>query len=313
MPRTFRTDAHLPGPSLMASCGCRHAGRRLFTGGLLGAAGLAAAGPALAATIPECKRSTFTKAVSADQMEQQAGLQYRQMLQKASSEKALAPDNHPQLQRLKYIGARMVPFTAECNSRASQWKWEVNLIGSRQINAFCMPGGKIAFYFGILSELQLSDDEVAMIMGHEAAHALLEHAREQMGKNVVTTGALRLGAALFGLGQLGDVGAQIGSQLLSLKYSRDDESEADALGLIMAARAGYDPRSGVSLWQKMAAISGGSAPSPMLSTHPSSPQRIKAIESRLPAVLPTFHASAKPDRRFNPPAKLPPAPANPGR
>jgi Zn-dependent protease with chaperone function len=202
-------------------------------------------------TIPECKRSTFTKAVSAQQVEQQAGLQYRQMLQKASGDRALAPADHPQLQRLKYIGARIVPFTHDCNDRAANWQWEVNLIGSRQINAFCMPGGKIAFYYGILAELQLSDDEVAMIMGHEAAHALLEHAREQMGKNVVTTGALRLGAALFGLGQLGDVGAQIGSQLLSLKFSRDDESEADALGLIMAAKAGYDPRSGVSLWQKM--------------------------------------------------------------
>ena len=312
MDRPFNTDAHVPRPALAAACRCALHGRRLFTGGLLGA-GLAAALPASAVTIPECKRSTFTKAVSAQQVEQQAGLQYRQMLQKASGDRALAPADHPQLQRLKYIGARIVPFTHDCNDRAANWQWEFNLIGSRQINAFCMPGGKIAFYYGILAELQLSDDEVAMIMGHEAAHALLEHAREQMGKNVVTTGALRLGAALFGLGQLGDVGAQIGSQLLSLKFSRDDESEADALGLIMAAKAGYDPRSGVSLWQKMSSGARGGAPPAMLSTHPSGPQRIKDIESRLPKVLPTFQMASKPDRRFGPPAPLPPAPAKPGR
>ena len=307
MDRPFNTDAHIPRPALASACSCPLHARRLFTGGLLGA-GLAAALPATAATIPECKRSTFTKAVSAEQVEQQAGLQYRQMLQKASGDRALAPADNPQLQRLKYIGARMVPFTSDCNDRAAKWQWEVNLIGSRQINAFCMPGGKIAFYLGILSELQLSDDEVAMIMGHEAAHALLEHAREQMGKNVVTTGALRLGAALFGLGQVGDAAAQIGSQLLSLKFSRDDESEADALGLIMAAKAGYDPRSGVTLWQKMTAASGGGAPPALLSTHPAGPTRIKDIEGKLPSALPLFQASAKPDRRFGPPARLPPAP-----
>jgi Zn-dependent protease with chaperone function len=195
MDRHFNTDAHVPRPALASACACPLHARRLFTGGLLGA-GLAAALPA-AAQIPECKRSGFTKAVSADQVEQQAGLQYRQMLQKATGDRALAPADHPQLQRLKYIGARMVPFTRDCNERAAKWNWEVNLIGSRQINAFCMPGGKIAFYFGILSELQLSDDEVAMIMGHEAAHALLEHAREQMGKNTVTTGALRLGCSAW--------------------------------------------------------------------------------------------------------------------
>ncbi|MBL8332230.1 MAG: M48 family metallopeptidase [Rubrivivax sp.] len=282
------------------ACGCSLHGRRLFTGALLGA-GLGAALPA-AAAIPECKRSQFTKAVPAETVENQAGAQYRQMLQQANGKRALAPQDHPQVQRLRYIAQRIVPFAPECNPRAANWRWEVNLIGSRQLNAFCMPGGKIAFYLGILSELQLSDDEVAMIMGHEAAHALLEHAREQMGKNVVTTGALRLGAALLGLGQAGDLAAQGGAQLLSLKFSRDDESEADALGLVMAAKAGYDPRSGVSLWQKMTSANRG-APPEMLSTHPAGPTRIKDIEGKLPNVLPLFQAAAKPERRFGPPER----------
>lgn len=285
-------------------CGCALHARRLFTGGLLGA-GLAAAWPA-AASIPECRRSKFTKAVSADTVERSAGQQYRQMLQKAGSEKALAAAEQPQLQRLRYIAQRIIPYTRECNERAAQWQWEVNLIGSRQINAFCMPGGKIAFYYGILSELQLDDNEVAMVMGHEVAHALLEHAREQMGKNFVTTNGLRLGAALLGLGNVGDLVAQGGAQLLSLKFSRDDESEADALGLVMAARAGYDPRSGVTLWQKMMSGSGG-APPQILSTHPAGPTRIKDIEAKLPGVLPMYQAAAKPPQTFAPPAKLPPA------
>ena len=285
------------------ACSCLRPGRRLFTQALL-AGGLTSALPAQA-SIPECQRSSFTKAVSADQVEGGALQQYKQMLQQANSQRALVAPENAQVQRLRYIAQRMIPFTPECNERARAWQWEVNLIGSRQINAFCMPGGKIAFYYGILSELQLDDDEVAVVMGHETAHALLEHAREQMGKKMVTNGGLRLGAALLGLGNLGDMAAQVGSNLLTLKFGRDDESEADALGLIMAARAGFDPRKGVSLWQKMM---GGNknAPPALLSTHPAGPTRIKDIEAHLPQVMPMFEAANKPDRRFAPPAKLPP-------
>jgi predicted Zn-dependent protease len=278
--------------------------RRRFTGLLL-----AGAAAPVAAAIPECKRSSFTKVVSAEQVEQGAGQQYRQMLQQASGKSALAPKDHPQLIRLRAIAERIIPFTPECNERARGWKWEVNLIGSEDVNAFCMPGGKIAFFYGILAKLQLSDDEVATIMGHEAAHALLEHAREQMGKNAGTSLLLRGGAALLGLGSVGDFAAQMGSQVLSLTYSRDDESEADALGLVMSARAGYDPHAGVSLWKKMMAASGGSSPPKFLSTHPPSADRIKAIEGRLPRVLPMYEAAGKPTRDFGPPPPLKPAAA----
>ena len=293
-----------PAPKTHGVCGCANPSRRLFSRLMMASglgAGVSTALPARA-SIPECSRSGFTKAISADQVEQGAGQQYRQMLQQAKGQNALAPTDHPQMQRLRFIAERIIPYTPECNERARSWQWEVNLIGSRSINAFCMPGGKIAFYYGILSELQLDDDEVAMIMGHEAAHALLEHAREQMGKNAVTNGALRLGAALFGLGQVGDIAAQMGSKLLSLKYSRDDETEADGLGLVMASRAGYDPRKGVTLWQKMMGNRGGSPPA-MLSTHPAGPARIADIEGRLPRVLPMFDAAGKPGRKFGAPAK----------
>lgn len=294
----FRTDARIATPH-GAGCRCALHGRRLFTGALLGGAVLP--GTALAQPIRECKRSGFTKVVSAEQIEQAAGQQYAQMLQQASSKKALGPKDHPQVQRLRTIADRIIPFTTECNSAAAKWRWEVNLLGSQDLNAFCMPGGKIVFYWGILAKLQLDDDEVAAIMGHEVSHALLEHARERMGKTAATRGAIEIGAAIFGLGNAGRVLGDMGGQLLTLRFSRDDESEADALGLILAAKAGYRPGAGVTLWQKMLAASKG-APPQWLSTHPSGQTRIKDMEARLPGVEPLYVAAAKPTQRFGPPA-----------
>jgi predicted Zn-dependent protease len=293
----INTDADIPLPPLAhrSNCRCALHGRRLFTGALLAGA----AAPALA-QIPECKRSTAASLVPADQLEQAAAQQYRQLLQQAAEQRALAPADNGQLRRLRVIAQRIVPFAPECNARARQWKWEVNLIGSKQVNAFCMPGGKIAFFYGILQKLQLDDDEVAMIMGHEVAHALLEHARERMAKSTGTNLLLRGGAALLGLGGLGDLAAQMGSQLLSLTFSRSDESEADALGLVLGARAGYNPRAGIRLWQKMGAV-GGSAPPEWLSTHPSGETRIRDMEARMPGVMPVYEEAAKPGQRFGPP------------
>lgn len=301
----FRTDAQVALPALARHAeGCRcllHARRRLG-GALLGAGvlGASTALPALASE-PECKRSGFAKLTGADQIEQGASQQYRQMLQQASGQQGLAGKDHPQVKRLRYIANRIIPLTFDCNPRAKDWRWEVNLIGSKDLNAFCMPGGKIAFYFGILNQLKLDDDEVAVIMGHEVAHALLEHARERMGKTMATRGAIELGAALFGLGDLGRTAAGIGGQLLTLRFSREDESEADALGLILSAKAGYKPSAGASLWRKMLAANKG-APPQWLSTHPSGESRIRDIEARYARVDPMYEAAAKPDQRFGPPS-----------
>ena len=305
MSSAFRTDLDLPLPLLAQARTCRcalHARRRLG-GALIGAGALAAVwpmAPAMAQQDAECKRSSFTKIVSADQVENAARQQYQQMLQQANGQRQLGPMDHPQVKRLRYIANRIIPFTQGCNERSRQWQWDVNLIGSPQLNAFCMPGGKIAFYFGILAKLQLSDDEVAMIMGHEIAHALLEHARERMGKTAATRGAIEIGAAVLGLGGLGHTVANMGGQLLTLQFSRSDESEADALGLLLAARAGYDPRAGVTLWQKMGAVSKGKQ-AEFLSTHPSGETRIHEIESRLPRVSQIYAQAAKPDQHFGPP------------
>jgi predicted Zn-dependent protease len=310
---TFDTSIHISPVGrwmhLCAGCTCRAGnrggsgfvpGRRLFNTALLGA-GAALAAPVLAREGVEVgKESAFTKFVSAEQVEQAAATQYVQMQKQAAEKRALAPDNHPQVVRLRAIAARIIPHSYEWNPRAKDWKWEINLIGSKQINAFCMPGGKIAFYYGILDTLQLNDDEVAAVMGHEVAHALREHARERMGKTVATRGAVEIGSAIFGLGNLGRAAADMGGQLLTLKFGREDESEADLVGLELAARAGYDPRAGVTLWQKMAAANKG-APPQWLSTHPAGKTRIKDIEANLPKVEPLYARAEKPAKRFEAP------------
>ncbi len=290
-----------------AGCRCALHGRRLFTGGLL-AAGAALAMPAWAANegVVVGERSKLAGIVPANQVEAAAAQQYQQMQQEAAQQKALLPDNHPQVVRLRAIAKRLIPFINSPNyystPRAAGWQWEINILNSKQINAFCMPGGKIAFYMGILKELQINDDEVAQIMGHEIAHALREHARERMGKSAATRGAIEIGAALFGLGDLARMGANMGGQLLTMTFGRDDESEADKIGLDMAARAGYDPQAAITLWQKMGAASKGSPPQ-WLSTHPSNATRIRDLQAVMPAVQPLYARAEKPRQRFEPPAK----------
>jgi Zn-dependent protease with chaperone function len=254
----------------------------------------AAAAAALPATaqVDVGKASALRKLVPAEELEGAARQQYTQMMGEAQDQQALLPANHPQVKRLRRMAQRLVPHTTAWNSRATQWQWEVNLIQSPQINAFCMPGGKIAFYTGILDQLKLNDDEAAMIMGHEMAHALREHARERMAKSGATSLGLRLGAQLLGLGELGNVAADLGTQLLSLKFSREDESEADLVGLELAARSAYKPQASVSLWEKMSAASGG-AGFDFLSTHPSGPNRIRELQSNVPKVQGLYEAARR--------------------
>jgi Zn-dependent protease with chaperone function len=163
--------------------------------------------------------------------------------------------------------------------------------GQRFLHAF---GGKIAFFTGILDQLKLTDDEIAMVMGHEMAHALREHARERLAKTTGTSTFLQFGAQALGLGQWGDLAARGSSQLLALKFSRDDETEADLVGLELAARAGYDPKASVSLWNKMAKVGNGKGtPGALsfLSTHPTGPDRIKRLEANVPKVEGLYRAA----------------------
>ena len=277
-------------PGMPSTPSCRAAARGAMLRALISLALIAwgAIGclPARADGVDVGKPTSVRNLVSAGALERQAVQEYEQLKRQAAGKRALASDDHPQVKRLRVIAARMIPFVDRFNPRARQWQWEVNLIGSKQINAFCMPGGKIAFFSGILDTLKLTDDEAAMVMGHEIAHALREHARERMAKSQIT----QLGANLLGELVAGGryAGAfQMGGNLLSLKFSRDDESEADVVGLDLAARAGFDPRAGISLWQKMAAAN-SRAPLEFLSTHPAGEDRIKDIERHLPEVMPLY-------------------------
>ena len=248
------------------------------------------------------KESGFTRLVPAEQVEAAAQQQYGQLVKEASAQRALLPDNHPQVIRLRAIAKRIIPYSLPWNRRAGQWQWQVVVLQSKELNAFCMPGGKIAFYTGIIEQLKLTDDEVAMVMGHEIAHALREHARERMGKGAATRLGANLISGLLGLGSVGDSLLNMGGQLLTLKFSREDESEADLVGMELAARAGYDPRAGVSLWRKMSAASKG-APPQWMSTHPASSTRINEIEQNLAKVMPLFERAPKPDVRYDVPVR----------
>ena len=232
---------------------------------------------------------------SEEKLERESQLQYAQLMSKANEKHALAPDNNPQLIRLRAIAKRIIPYTARWNPDAAKWKWEVNLLGSKQVNAFCMPGGRIAFFSGILDTLNLTDDEIAAIMGHEISHALREHGRARQVKNTGTQILARLGgaaaAAYFGIDpRLTDSRAQQAGQVVALKFSRDDEREADLIGLDLASRAGFDPRAGIVLWKKMAALN-KRQPLTFLSTHPSGANRIELISEHMNVLLPLYARS----------------------
>jgi Zn-dependent protease with chaperone function len=207
-------------------------------------------------------------------MAQQA---YAKVLEDARQNNTLNT-NQQHLKRVQAITKRLIPQTAVFRPDAAKWKWEVNVIESKELNAWCMHGGKIAVYTGIIEQLKLTDDELAAILGHEMAHALREHSREQISQSMATDFTLNIGAALLGLGSGTASLAQVGSDLiLKLPNSRAHETEADRIGVELAARAGFDPRAALSLWRKMGAASGGGSGAAWLSTHPSNEQRTQDL------------------------------------
>ena len=228
-------------------------------------------------------------------VDQQASQQYAALVAQAQQKGALVQENHPQVLRLRAIAKRIIPFATRWNADAAQWKWQVNLLNSKQVNAFCMPGGRIAFFTGILTSLKLTDDEVAAVMGHEIAHALREHGRERAAKSTATGFVSRIigagVAAYTGIDpRLTDVATNALGQMVVLKFSRDEEREADLIGLDLAARAGFDPRAGVALWRKMGALN-QRAPVELLSTHPGGQDRIDQSSAHMNVLLPLYARS----------------------
>lgn len=231
--------------------------------------------------------------VSSADLDKAAVAQYAQVLQ-TETPKGNVNHDPKQTERVRGIAKRLIPQTAVFRKDAPDWKWEVNVITSPEVNAWCMPGGKIAVYTGIIENLQITDDELAAVMGHEISHALREHGRERASQQLATSvGAGLVGAVsdilLPGTGQVGaGLAGVVGQVTYELPYSRVHETEADRMGVELAARAGYDPRAAVALWEKMAKLSNGSAPPKLLSTHPSNQDRIKDLTEFSQKVMPLY-------------------------
>ncbi|WP_415754673.1 M48 family metallopeptidase [Pseudomonas leptonychotis] len=234
----------------------------------------------------ERKQYMFS-ALSTQEVNQMYAKSYQQTLGEASSKGVLDKTSN-NAKRLRTIANRLIKQAPLFRPDSAQWQWEVNLIKNPELNANCGPGGKIIFYSGIIEKLQLSDDEIAAIMGHEMAHALREHSREAMSKAYGIELTKQGAGALLGLGSdsmaLADAAVQYG---MTLPNSRGNENEADLIGLELAARGGYNPNAAVSLWQKMARASEG-APPEFMSTHPSSSSRIAALQAAIPKVMPLY-------------------------
>jgi predicted Zn-dependent protease len=244
------------------------------------------------------RKQTMTSLVSSKEVEQQASKEYAQVLAGAQK-KGLLNQNPQQVQRVRAIADRLIPQVSVFRDDAPRWKWEVNVLTSKDVNAWCMPGGKIAVYTGLIDNLKLTDDELAAVMGHEIAHALREHARERMGRQMATQTATAVGAIALEI----FTGVHIDPQLAGtfttamfvLPNSRENEQEADLIGIELAARAGYDPRAAITLWQKMAQA-GGSGPPEWLSTHPSHDTRLRELQNDVQKVMPLYEKAkaAKP-------------------
>ena len=225
------------------------------------------------------RRASFVRnLVPAASLENAALQQYGQLRAQATGRKALVAEDDAQAKRVQRIAKELLPHTHKWNHRAKDWAWEVILVRTPTVNALCMPGGKIAVFTGIIDKLNLTDDEVAVVLGHEMAHALREHARARAAKVTLTN----VGTMVVGLVIGGNVGelARQGGGLLNLKFNRDDERDADLIGMEIAARAGYDPEAGITLWQKMAQVARG-APPTWLSTHPSSEDRVRRMKAAM--------------------------------
>lgn len=238
--------------------------------------------------------------VSSQQVLQLSSKSYNKNIQAAKA-KGILDTNAKQVARLQRIANRLIPQARVYRPDAVNWNWEVHTIKSDSLNAFVLPGGKVMFYTGIIDKLQLTDDEIAAIMGHEMAHALREHARERMSNAYATQFGLGVLASAAGLSQgqtqLAGLAGDLG---ITRPNSRAQESEADVMGLELMARAGFNPKSAITLWQKMQAASKGSPPQ-FLSTHPSKANRIASIQSLLPKVTPLYQqASGKAPRSARP-------------
>lgn len=231
-------------------------------------------------------------AISSTEIDRAATQQYAELIAQ-EQKKGTVNRNATQVNRVRSISNRLIQQVNAFRPDARNWRWEMNVLTSPEVNAWCMPGGKIAVYTGLIEKLQVTDDELAAVLGHEMAHALREHARERASEQAVAGMGIQILSAIAGLGDLGAKGMEFAYMgLLGLPNSRSHETEADRIGVELAARAGYDPRAAISLWQKMSAIGGGGGPK-FLSTHPPREDRIADLTAYSAKVMPLYQQARR--------------------
>ena len=244
-------------------------------------------------TVGVTRTQSVSPLVSTEQLEEGSRQAYAQVIGAAKGAGKLNADP-AQAQRVRRIVERLVPAATVFREDIARWNWEANVIESPEINAWAMPGGKIAVYSGIIEKLDLSDAELAAIVGHEIAHVLREHGRERASRATTQQLAINVLGGLAGLGQgsqdLANMAAQVA---FALPNSRVQETEADKIGIELMARAGYDPRAAVSLWQKMQQAAGGQGPPEFLSTHPQPEDRIAELRQLAERVMPLYQQASR--------------------
>ncbi|WP_193099391.1 M48 family metallopeptidase [Burkholderia sp. Z1] len=236
----------------------------------------------------------FRTLIPSPLLEQLTANEYAQIVQAAADSDRLLPANQPRVKRLRAIVAKLAPYSVKWNDRVKNWTWDVNMIRSRDIRLTCLPGGKVLVYGGMLDRVRLNDDELGVLLAHGIAHALREHARSNFSATSQTS--LRAAALppLFGVGDPLPQALNLGERLQALHYDPTDETEADVIGGDIAARAGFDPRAAITLWDKLAVATRANKATGFIYTHPYSTARRQDLLNRLPDLMPLYaKATAK--------------------
>jgi hypothetical protein len=302
--RATETPALAPAPAnTNATVSAPESGVTLAARPAIGVSGTApASGPATASTATPAQQTpygpsptirygglaVFRNLIPSPMLESQATAEFDEIVRGADHANSLYPATDARVKRVRSTIDALIPYSLKWNERAKNWKWDVAVVRSPDIRMYCLPGGKIVVYSGLLDRVRLNDNELAMLLGHEIAHALREHARERLGEQQ----AAQLGSGsipqLFGLADLGAAPLGIGSQLLEMKYESTDETEADVIGSDIASRAGFDPRAAITLWDKLAAATRSNRSQGFIYVHPYTPARRADIMKRLPDMLPLY-------------------------
>jgi predicted Zn-dependent protease len=280
----------MQGAPIMKACR-RLLKRGAVIGTIVALAGCAAVQTTGSGTVGVERQQYMSGLVSEAALQQEAAQQYNGLLSQARAQGAL-DQNKALTRRVQGIAQRLIRQVGVFRPDAANWNWQVHVLSIDEVNAWCMPGGKIAVYTGLINRIKPTDAELAAIIGHEMAHALREHAREQVSQQMAANIGLTVLSAVTGSQATADLGGALSNVMFTLPNSRTHETEADLIGVELAARAGYDPRAAVTLWQKMGAL-GGSRPPEFLSTHPSAATRMQELGVAAERVMPLYQQARK--------------------